>query len=350
MTGRISLSDIARLLEAELVGDADKIITGINNLQDADDAEITFLASKSYEKFLSSCGAGAILLKPEAADQFQGNKLLCPDPYLAYARLSALFTPRQRVPEGIHPSAVVHASAQVDPTACIGPQCVIEAGAIIGARTELTAGVYIGANSQVGDDGLIHANVSIYHNVCIGKQVIIHSGVVIGSDGFGFAPSSDGWVKIHQLGRVVIGDVVEIGASTAIDRGAVGDTVLEDGVIIDNQVHIAHNVRIGERTAIAGCVGIAGSTVIGKECMMGGAVKINGHLNIADRVHFQGGSTVTKSITEAGVYCSGSSVQKVNEWRRNTVRYLQLDRWVEEIKKLQKRLDAIDNTEKDKSL
>lgn len=340
-TGTITLQAIAQRLEVELVGDPEKTITGINNLADASETEVAFLADKAYEKFLSSSRAGAVLLKPKVVDQFQGNKLLSADPYLSYAQLSALFNTRQQTAQGIHPSAVVHASAQIDATACIGPQCVIAADAIIGARTELAAGVYVGAGSQVGDDALVYANVSIYHGVSIGHRAIIHSGTVLGSDGFGFAPSKNGWVKIHQLGGLVIGDGVEIGANTAIDRGAVGNTVIEDGVIIDNQVHIAHNVRIGKRTAVAGCVGIAGSTTIGEDCMFGGGVKINGHITIADRVYLNGATVVTKSIDTPGSYASGAPLQEVKQWRRNVVRYAQLDTWVEKIKQLQKKLDGI---------
>lgn len=222
----------------------------------------------------------------------------------------------------------------------VAPGCVVEAGAVIGDNTELCAGVVVGPNACVGSDCLLHANVTIAHHCVLGDGVKIHSGTTVGSDGFGYAPNAkEGWVKIHQLGRVVIANNVEIGANCAIDRGAIKDTHIAEGVIIDNLVHIAHNVTIGKRTAIAGCVGIAGSTNIGAGCTMGGFVAINGHLTIGDNVHFNGGTVVTKSISEAGHYASGSPMQDVRSWRRSMVRVTQLDDLASRLKALEKKVN-----------
>lgn len=337
----INLLALAEYLDAELVGNADHIISGIADLQCASASELSFINQESYLQYLPESATGAVILNADFADKYAGNKLIVANTYLAYAKVSALFESLSLLPAGIHPSAVVAATADIDPSAAIGANCVVGENARIGSGVRLYSGVSIGDRASIDDNTLIHPNVVIYHGVSLGKSCIIHSGTVIGSDGFGFAPSRDGWKKIHQLGAVVVGDNVEIGSNCSIDRGALGNTVIHDGVIIDNLVHIAHNVKIGKRSAIAGCVGIAGSANIGENCTVAGAVAINGHISIADNSHFHGGTIVTKGNTEAGVFASTPPMQDVKKWRRNSVRYTQLDDMANRIKQLEKQLKAL---------
>lgn len=331
-----SLKELAERLESPWQGDPEQCVSAIADLQRATASDLSFVAKPQYQQFLRSSRAGIVVVHKDLAVPDDLNIIRVDNPYLAYALLTKLFDQRPPVPAGIHPSAVVADTAQVAPDAGIGPHCVVSPGAVIGANTQLQAGVFVGEDARIGSDSFIYANVSIYHGVTLGDRVIVHSGAVLGSDGFGFAPSQPGWTKIHQLGSVTVGNDVEIGASTAIDRGALDDTEIADGVIIDNQVHIAHNVKIGAHTAIAGCVGIAGSTTIGARCTMGGFVAINGHITIADDVHLNGGTVVTKSILSAGRYASGTLAQEAQVWRRNAVRLSQLDDWVARIKKLER--------------
>ncbi len=332
----ITLAELATSLDASLAGDGDAIIRGIAPLQEATSEQLSFLSSAKFEQHLSTTQAGALMLKQGSETDYEGNILWVSDPYASYAAASALFDPRPKRVTGIHASAVVSASAQVSPSAAIGANCVIGDNVVIGDGCEIYPGVIISEDCVVGDNCLLYANVTLYSKVTIGSKVIVHSGTVIGSDGFGFAPTSEGWVKIHQVGGVVIGDRVEIGANTAIDRGAIGDTVIHDGVIIDNQVHIAHNVEIGENTAVAGCVGIAGSTKIGKNCTFAGAVAVNGHIEIADNCHFNGGTIVTKGTSEPGAYASATPMLDVKTWRKSAVRFGQLDDLAGRIRKLEK--------------
>ncbi|WP_045861565.1 UDP-3-O-(3-hydroxymyristoyl)glucosamine N-acyltransferase [Teredinibacter purpureus] len=331
-----SLKYLAEFLDCEWVGEATYEVSAIETLELAQGNHLTFLAQDKFAKHLPACRAGVLVVKAAQSDTFEGNKLLVDDPYMAYAKLSRIFERRNVIRPGIHPSAVVADSAVIDPSVGIGPNAVIGEHVKIGAGTEISAGCVVGDGSQLGDRCLLHANVTIYAGVFLGNDVKVHGGTVLGSDGFGFAPTQKGWVKIHQLGGVRIGNRVEIGSNTSIDRGALTDTVIEDGVIIDNLVHIAHGVRIGEGSAIAGCVGIAGSTTIGKNCQIAGAVAINGHIDIADNTYFHGGTIVTKGITESGAYASIPPVQEVRKWRRNSVRYTQLDDMAARLKALEK--------------
>lgn len=332
----ISVKALAEVLGAELRGDDSGSVDSLASLEDAKSNHLTFLSSKKYGKFLAETQAGAVILKPEFADTYRGTSLIVDDPYLCYAKASALLDPRPRRESGVHPSAVVADTAVIGEGTSVGANCSIGENVVIGKNCEIYPGVVISEDSRLGDECLIHANVTIYSNVRVGNQVIVHSGTAIGSDGFGFAPSSQGWVKIHQLGGVVIGDRVDIGACTAIDRGAVGDTIIHDGVIIDNQVHIAHNIEIGENTAVAGCVGMAGSSKIGKNCTFAGAVAVNGHIEIADNCHFHGGTIVTKGTDEPGVYASATPMLDLKTWRRSAVRFGQLDDLAGRVKKLEK--------------
>jgi UDP-3-O-[3-hydroxymyristoyl] glucosamine N-acyltransferase len=332
----ISLTDLANLLGAELLGDPDCVIVGVGDISSAANGQITFVASKKYLPLLADSNASAVVLAERLNDCRITNQLIVPDPYLAYAKISQVFDNRPRTSQHIHPMAWVDPSATLGERVRIAAGCVVEADVHIGDDTELCAGVVIGPKTKLGKNCLLHANVTIAHGCELGDAVKIHSGTSIGSDGFGYAPSrQEGWVKICQLGRVIIGNNVEIGANCAIDRGAIKDTVIAEGVIIDNLVHIAHNVEIGERTAIAGCVGIAGSTQIGAGCTIAGFVAVNGHLSIADNVHFNGGTIVTRSVAESGHYASGAPMQEVRSWRRNMVRLGQLDEWIDRIKKLE---------------
>lgn len=336
MPQRYLLSELALLLGADVIGDEAVEISGIGDAALAKQGQITFIANKKYLSALAESQASAVLLNAPLPNCTVTNQLIVDDPYLAYAKLTLIFDDRPKTPNAIHPSAVIASTAKVGSNVKIAANCVVEDGAEIGDNTELCAGAVVGPKATLGQSCVLHANVTIAHHCVLGDEVKVHSGTMIGSDGFGYAPSkADGWVKIHQLGRVVIGDRVEIGANCAIDRGAIQDTIIKEGVIIDNLVHIAHNVVIGERTAIAGCVGIAGSTTIGAGCTMGGFVAINGHLTIADNVHFNGGTVVTKSIDEAGHYASGSPMQDARTWRRTMVRIGQLDEWVGRIKALE---------------
>ena len=333
-----TLQQLAGFIGAELDGDPDCLIHGLNTIQTAAQGDLAFLANPNYQKYLTSSKASAVILKPNMAQAYSGNKLLVDNPYLAYAKLTALFVNVQPPSLYIHPTAVVHAQAIVAAGVSIGAHAVIESGCEINAGAVIGAGCYLGEDTRIGANTHLYPNVSVYHGVAIGQQSILHSGCVIGADGFGFAPDPEqgGWIKIHQLGAVVIGDNVEIGACTTIDRGALGDTIISDGVILDNQVQIAHNVYIGENSAIAACTGIAGSTHIGRNCTISGACGLVGHLNIVDGVHITAMTLVTKSISRAGTYSSGTGMSESSVWRKNAVRFGQLNTMASRISALEK--------------
>ncbi|GAA5315396.1 MAG: UDP-3-O-(3-hydroxymyristoyl)glucosamine N-acyltransferase [Candidatus Pelagadaptatus aseana] len=331
-----TLQALADFLGAELSGDAQTVISGLNTIQDASDNQLAFLANPNYQKYLETTRAAAVILKPELADAYPGNKLILANPYLGYARLTSLFDHAPQQSTGVHTSAVVDASATLADGVRVGANAVIEAGVVLEEDVIIGPNSFVGANSRIGRASRLHANATIYHGVTMGAHVVIHSGAVIGADGFGFAPSNEGWIKVHQLGGVVLGDRVEVGANTTIDRGALDDTVLENGVIVDNLVQIAHNVRIGENTAIAGCSGIAGSTTIGKNCTLAGGVGLVGHIDICDGVHVTGMSLVTKSITKPGSYSSGTGMSLSADWRKSAVRFNQLDKMASRLSALEK--------------
>ena len=335
-----TLGELAKFIGAELKGDATCVIESLATLAAAESGQLSFLANKSYRKYLKECRASALILHPDMAAEFSGNALLVDNPYLAYAKLSALFDQSPKSAAGIHPSATVAEDAIVHADASVGPQVVIESGARVEAGAVIGAGSFIGAGSIIGERTVLKSNVSIYHGCFVGSDCLFHSQAVIGSDGFGFAPNTENddftWTKIHQLGGVVIGDRVELGACTAIDRGALDDTVLADGVIIDNQVQIAHNVRIGENTAIASSCAIAGSTTIGSGCTFSGMVGVVGHLTITDNVHVTAMTLVTKSIDKPGSYSAGTPVEETAKWRKNAVRFGQLNALVNRVRSLEK--------------
>ncbi|MHA3735066.1 UDP-3-O-(3-hydroxymyristoyl)glucosamine N-acyltransferase [Pseudomonas sp. Eth.TT006] len=341
MTATIKLGQLAEFLGATLRGDSEIQITGLATLQEAGPAQLSFLANPQYRKYLATSQAAALLLKEADADGFAGNALVVPDPYLAYARISHLFDPKPKATAGVHPTAVIAPDAVVDPSASIGPFVVIEAGARIGAQVTLGAHCVIGARSEIGEGGWLAPRVTLYHDVRIGKRVVIQSGAVLGGEGFGFANEKGVWQKIAQIGGVTIGDDVEIGVNTAIDRGALADTVIGNGVKLDNQIQIAHNVQVGDHTAMAACVGISGSTKIGKHCMLAGGVGLVGHIDICDNVFLTGMTMVTHSITEPGAYSSGTAMQPAAEWRKSAARIRQLDDLARRLKQLEKRVGEV---------
>lgn len=334
-----SLGELADALDVVLSGDPQCRVSGLATLATAGPDQLSFLANNKYLRQLHSTRAAAVILHPAQAAQCPVACLQAEDPYLAFARATALFAPLTRPAAGIHPTAVVSAQAQVHESAAIGPQAVIEAGSRIDAGVIVGAHVTIGENCSIGAGCQLHAHAVLYRGVRLGRDCVIHSHAVLGADGFGYAPGADGWVKIHQLGGVWLGDRVEVGAGTTIDRGALDDTVVEDGAIIDNLVQIAHNCHIGKNTAIAGCTGLAGSTIIGANCTLAGGVGVVGHVEICDNVHITGMTMVTKSIRQAGSYSSGTPMSTTRDWRRNAVRFAQLDR-------IQQRLSALEKSTK----
>ena len=320
-----TLAELAQRIGAELVGDHKHKISALATLQAATQTDLSFIANPAYKKYLTDTKAGAVICAPDVAELIAGNKLIVANPYLCYAQLTVFFDKSYTQEVGIHPSAVIGKNCVLGKDICIQANAVIGDYVALGDRASIGPGTVVGNNSVIGSGTKLYANVTIYYGISIGNDCIFHSGCVIGADGFGFAPSAQGWIKIHQLGGVVIGDKVEIGANTTIDRGALDDTVIDDGVIIDNLVQIGHNVRLGENTAIAAHTAIAGSTTIGNDCTIAGAVAIAGHVTLADKVHITGMSMVSGSITEAGSYSSGVPLGPTKEWRKNAARFRQLD-------------------------
>lgn len=335
----ITLGEIARQLNGHLRGDAACEVRSIATLAAAGAGDISFLSNSRYRKYLQETSASAVLVRDEDAEFCPVNAIIVTDPYVAYARVTALLNPMPVHAGGVHASAVVGDQCSVHESAWIGPHCVIEDGAEIGPGVQLGAGCFVGAGSKIGRDSRLMANVTIYHQCVIGARAIIHSGAVIGSDGFGFANERGTWIKIPQIGRVIIGNDVEIGANTAIDRGALEDTVIEDGVKLDNMVQIAHNVHIGAHTVMAGQSGVAGSGTVGRHCAIGGQAGVVGHIKICDNVTITGRSMVSKSISEPGVYSAAIPVETNQDWNKTVARLRQLDRLVKRIRELEQQLD-----------
>jgi UDP-3-O-[3-hydroxymyristoyl] glucosamine N-acyltransferase len=311
----ISLRELALRCGAELAGDGEVVIDRVAALDRAGPGAIAFLSDPRYRSHLSGTLASAVIVAPADALATGLPKLLAENPYATYARVAAVLHPRHAPPAGIHSTAVIAADARVAASAAVGAHAVIGARASVGERTEVGAGTVIGEDGSVGDDCVLHAHVVVYPRSVIGARSIIHSGAVIGADGFGMAEHEGHWIKVPQLGRVLIGCDVEIGANTTIDRGTIGDTVVEDDTKFDNQIQIGHNCRIGAHTAIAGCVGIGGSTTIGRNCKIGGAAMIAGHLNIADGTVISGGTALFESIAAAGVYTGVFPLLPHREWK-----------------------------------
>ena len=335
-----SLGDIAAHLGGELIGDPNLPIDRVGPLDSAGPATISFLSNPRYAAQLATTRAGCVIVGPAQRDAAaaRGAALVLPDPYLAFARLTQWWAARTRpaaVP-GIHPSAVVDPAARVAPSASIGPFVQVEADAVVGEHARIDAHGHVGRGASVGEGTWLKPRVTLSHGCHIGARGIVHSGVVIGADGFGFAPHQGSWIKIEQLGGVRIGDDVEIGANTCIDRGALDDTVIEDGVKLDDLIMVAHNVRIGSGTAVAGCVGIAGSTTIGRHCTIAGAANFVGHITVCDNVHVTGATVITRSITTPGVYSGMYPYQEHGTWEKNAATLRNLHALRERVRALEK--------------
>jgi UDP-3-O-[3-hydroxymyristoyl] glucosamine N-acyltransferase len=339
-----SLAELAERFGLEARGDGTRMVTGVGTLAGAGASELSFLSNGKYAAQLLSTRAGVVVLREENLADCPTSALVAKDPYVAYARIAALFERLPASPAGVHPSAVVAADAQVSDSASIGPCCVIEAGAVVEDGAILGPHCIIGEGCTVGAQSRLVARVTLVTRVTLGKRVLVHPGAVIGSDGFGLAFDRDGpghgaWIKLPQLGGVRIGDDCEIGANTTIDRGALDDTVLEEDVRLDNQIQIAHNVHVGAHTAMAGCAAVAGSAKIGRYCMIGGNAGVLGHLELADRVTITAKSLVTHSVREAGEYSSGTPLQDNRLWRKNAARFKHLDEYARRLSALEKDSD-----------
>ncbi len=319
-----TLGELAVRFGLELAGDPALEVTGVATLGSAGPGTVSFLANPRYRRHLAGTRAAAVVLDAASAADCPVPVLVSSNPYAAFARIAQFLHPQPPVNPGIHASAVVHPDADVARDAEVGPQAVLEAGAKVGSRAEVGPGCVVMRGARIGPDSRLVARVTLYPGVVIGSRCTVHAGAVIGADGFGFAPDRDGYVKVPQIGGVRVGDDVDIGANTTIDRGAIEDTVVEDGVKLDNLVQVGHNVRIGAQTVVAGCVGISGSTVIGKRCMIGGAVGLVGHLELGDDVMVSGFSLVTRSLKEPGVYSSGMPAVPAAEWRKTVARLRRL--------------------------
>ncbi|MGZ5102955.1 MAG: UDP-3-O-(3-hydroxymyristoyl)glucosamine N-acyltransferase [Usitatibacter sp.] len=332
-TPAFSLRDIVARLGGEAVGEVAAPLTGVATLDSAGPSDIAFLANPKYRGKLASTRAGAVILSPGDRDAASMPRIVADNPYAYYARTVALFHPAPTARPGIHPFAQVDADASVDAGAeigafaVVGPFATIAKGAVVGAHS------YVGAQVSIGEGTRLNARVTIYDGCSVGARCVLHSGAVIGADGFGMAREAGRWLKIPQVGAVRIGDDVEVGANTTIDRGALDDTVIEDGVKLDNRIQIAHNCVIGAHTVIAGCTGISGSVTVGRECMIGGGVGLVGHIAICDHVTISGFSLITKSITEPGTYTSGLPFMPHAEWLRNAVHLRRLDEMARQLRK-----------------
>jgi len=332
----ISLGELAERFDCELIGDPDVPVGTLGTLANAGSNALSFLASPAYKKQLSSTKAAAVILRADDAPDAPCAALISDNPYASYARMAAAVCPPPAYEPGIHTSAAVASSADVAKSAHIAANAVIEDNAVIGANTYVGPGAVVGPCCVIGDDCRILANVTLVRAVSTGDRCIFHSGSVIGADGFGNAMTSDGWAKVPQVGGVRIGSDVEIGSSTTVDCGAIDDTVIADGVRLDNQIQIGHNVHVGEHTAMATGVAIAGSAHIGKRCMMAGMVGIAGHIEICDDVTVLGKAMVSKSITQPGAYASMFPIEDARSWNRRVASFRRLDKLLGRVSKLEK--------------
>jgi UDP-3-O-[3-hydroxymyristoyl] glucosamine N-acyltransferase len=338
----VRLAEIAAALGAELLGDGDRLIEGIAPLEVAGSASISFLAQPRLRPLLDSTAAGAVIVRAELADAVLArgvSALVVPDPYLAFARLTRWWAERLRPApvQGVHPSAWVAPGARLHASASVGPMAVVEAHAVVAAHVVIGPHAMVGEGAWIGEHTRLHARATLGAGCRIGARGVLHTGSVIGADGFGFAPDQGRWEKIEQLGAVWVGDDVEIGANTCVDRGALDDTVIEEGVKLDNLIQIAHNVHIGAHTAMAGCVGVAGSAKIGKHCTFGGAAMILGHLQIADHVHISAASVVMSSILKPGQYSGVFPIDENGNWEKNAATLRQLHTLRSRLRALEKK-------------
>lgn len=320
--------------------DGSLIVTQVATLASARTGQIAFLANPKYRQQLVSTQASAIILSPKMATETTLPRIVHPNPYAYYARVAALLNPPAQRNIGVHETAVVN--SRLPTTARIGEHVVIGRNVTLGENVTIYPGCFIGDDVCLGDDSVLYPNVVIYHGCRIGARAIVQAGAVIGGDGFGFAKEGERWIKIPQIGRVLIGDDVEIGANTSIDRGALDDTEIGNGVKIDNQIQIAHNVVIGDHSAMAGCVGIAGSTRIGRRCTIGGAGMVVGHLEIGDDVHVSAGTMVTKNLRQPGQYTSIYPLEAHDDWLHNAAQIKRLARMADRIAELEKKLEQME--------
>lgn len=334
----LTLQQLADAIGAEVDGDGSLIITAVATLASAIPGQIAFLANAKYRSQLDTTRASAVIVAPEIEVPAGIAAVRTKNPYAGFAKVAQLLDTTPQAASGIHPSAQIHPTAKLGDGVSVGANAVIAENVVLDDGVTIGVGCYVGPGTQIGAHTQLWQHVVVYHDCVIGAHCLIHSGSIIGADGFGWANEGGKWIKIPQLGRVVIGDRVDIGASTTIDRGALDDTVIANGVIIDNQCQIAHNVFIDEDTAIAGCTVLAGSCRIGKRCLIGGATAINGHISICDDVQISGFSMVIKEITEPGAYASGIPAAPQREWRRNGARYRQLDDLFQRVKTIEKKL------------
>ncbi|WP_114766487.1 UDP-3-O-(3-hydroxymyristoyl)glucosamine N-acyltransferase [Vibrio rhodolitus] len=335
----LTLAELATITGGELHGDATATVTMVAPMDKAQQGHVTFLSNPKYAKHLAQCQATVVMVKAAQLEQCQGNTLVVDDPYVAFAKVAQALDTTPKAASGIAPSAVIDATVKLGANVSIGANAVIEAGAELGDNVIIGAGCFIGQHAKIGSNTQLWANVSIYHNVELGSDCLVQANTVIGSDGFGYANEKGEWIKIPQLGTVRIGNRVEIGACTTIDRGALDDTVIADNVIIDNQMQIAHNVEIGYGTAMAGGTVVAGSTKIGKYCIIGGASVINGHIEIVDGVTITGMGMVMRGIEEKGMYSSGIPLQTNKEWRKTATRVHRIDEMNKRLKAVEKQLE-----------
>ena len=333
-----ALGDLATRLAVDLHGSPEIRVGQIATLARAEASSLCFYASKRYRAELAATRAGAVILAPQDLDLCPVPALVSTNPYLIYARAVRLLHPAPATAGGCHPSAVVSVRARIHPTAWIGPLTVVEEGVEIDPRVFVGPGCILGAGCRIGEDSRLVARVTLGAGTQVGKRALLHPGAVLGRDGFGFARDGERWERIPQLGRLRLGDDVEIGANTCVDRGALEDTVLADGIKLDNLIQIGHNCRLGENTAMAACSCVSGSTHIGRNCSIAGAVGMAGHLRIGDQVHFTGMAMVTRSIAEAGIYSSGVPVMTNAKWRRNVARFRHLDELAQRVKRLEAEL------------
>ena len=334
------LDEIVAHLGGALEGDGSIVVSQVATLASAQAGQIAFLANPKYRQQLQSTSASAVIVPPKFAGDTTLPRVVHPNSYAYYARVVQLLNPAEARPRGVHPSAVVH--SVVPPSVSVGENVVLGKDVALGENVTLYPGCVVGDGVSIGDDSVLYPNVVVYRACKIGKRAVVQAGAVIGSDGFGFAKEGDSWVKIPQIGRVVIGDDVEIGANTSIDRGALDDTILGDGVKLDNQIQIAHNVVIGQHTAMAGCVGVAGSTRIGQRCTIGGAGMIVGHLDLADDVHVSAGTMVTKSLRQPGQYTSIFPLESHAEWLQNAAQIKRLAKLAERVSELEEKLELME--------
>jgi len=340
-----TLGEIAEITGARLDGDPSCKITRVSSLQTAGAGEISFLSNKRYARYLKNTKASAVILSAEDQHRCPVPTLICDDPYLAFTKILRHMQPGFSFTPGVHPSAVISEQCSVAASAFVGANAVIGENVEIAGQAYIGPGCVIGKDVVVGESTRLVANVTLCEGVKIGKRGLLHPGVVIGADGFGIVNDQGAWLKIPQIGTVLIADDVEIGANSTVDRGALADTVIEDGVKLDNQVQVGHGVKIGAHTAIAGCVGIAGSTVIGKRCMIGGMSAIGGHIELTDDVIITAMSGVSNSIKKAGIYSSGIPVTDNAKWRKNVARFKNLDEITRRLFKMEQRFDDEDSDE-----